>query len=195
LNEKNILHLYKCIPSNKFLSSNSWEEASTELQNAHEFPLVLFISHRWEAYNNSDVSGQQYRAIKVLIEHIVSAVHAIVAMDKGEHHQYIEDLGKHGVLQGSMIGTRLFSSIAELTLNGDSSQNVTLENEPERLIGVWYDAYCLPQGKRSKEETLAFQSALQNLPNLVEHPKVSVVALQEANDNYGLSPLPLNLHC
>ena len=80
-----------------------------------------------------------------------------------------------------MIASRLFASMAELLVNGDNSKNSILNcilNEKlEELIGIWYDMACLPQGKRSIEENLEFQHALENLPNLVKHPNVSVISL------------------
>jgi len=42
----------------------------------------------------------------------------------------------------------------------------------------------LPQGERTKKEALEFQTALQHLPEFVQHPNVSVVALRELQDDY-----------
>jgi len=64
-----ILPLYTCIPSNKLLTYNSWREASKQIESAHKFPLILFISHKWETFENPDPKGKQYRAIQKLIEH------------------------------------------------------------------------------------------------------------------------------
>jgi len=143
-----ILESYSCISSNKILTSNSWREVSKQIESAHKFSLILFISHRWESFENPDPKGKQYRATQKL------------------------------------IATRLFATIAELNLNGDNSLNSLLEKEPERLIGIWYDEACLPQGERTQNEALEFQTALQHLPEFVQHPNVSVVALRELQDDY-----------
>lgn len=184
MNQDKILKSYKCISGYTILNSNSWEEAKKELKEANKFLLTLFISHRWESYHNADPTGKQYRAVQNLIRHIVLGVRSLKGIELGEHHKYIPDLGKHGVLQGAMIASRLFTSVAELLLNGDNSKNSILNEKPEELIGIWYDMACLPQGKRSIEENLEFQHALENLPNLVKHPNVSVIALREPKDDY-----------
>lgn len=184
MNHKISLHPYTCIPSNKLLNSNSWKEASSKLEYAHKFPLILFISHRWESLENPDLRGLQYRAVKRLIEHILSAIATISLMDRGEHHRYISDLGKHGVLQGAVIATRVVATVAQLMFDGDGDYSTVLEKEPERLIGIWYDVACLPQGNRSQKEELEFRDALQHLPEFVQHPNVSVVALREDLDDY-----------
>jgi len=184
LNQDKTLNPYKCLSGHTILNSSSWEEAKKELKEANEFPLILFISHRWESYNNADPIGQQYQAVQNLIKHIVLGIHSLRGMELGEHHKYIPDLGRHGVLQGAMIASRLFAGVAKLSLNGDSSKDALLDEKPEQLIGVWYDMACLPQGKRSKEESLEFQYALKSLPSFVQHSNVSVLALREPNDDY-----------
>lgn len=184
LNQDKTLNPYKCLSGHTILNFSSWEEAKKELKEANKFPLTLFISHRWESYNNADPIGKQYRAVQNLIKHIVLGIRSLRGMELGEHHKYIPDLGRHGVLQGAMIASRLFATVAELSLNGDSSKDALLDEKPEQLIGVWYDMACLPQGKRSKEESLEFQYALENLSNFVKHPNVSIAALREPDDDY-----------
>lgn len=170
---------YKCLPADIVLASNSWEKAGKKLQCANKFSLVIFISHRWASPNNPDPTNRQYKAIQKLIQHIVAGVHAISAIEKSEHHRYIPDLGRHGVLQGAMIATRLLATIYELPYK--ESVNIILENKPERLIGIWYDSICLPQEEHAKHQ---LQSILQNLPDFVQHPQVSVIALRESRDDY-----------
>ena len=184
MNQDKVLKFYKCLSGDTILNYNSWEEARKEQKEASEFLLTLFISHRWESFSHADPTGKQYRAVQNLIRHIIFGVRSLYGMELGEHHKYIPDLGKHGVLQGAMIAFRLFNSVAELLLNGDNSKDFILSEKPEQLIGIWYDLACLPQGERSEEETIEFQYALQNLPNFVQHPNVSIVSLREDKDDY-----------
>lgn len=184
MNQDKVLKSYKCLSGDTILNSNSWEEATKERKEASKFLLILFISHRWESFSHSDPTGKQYRAVQNLIRHIILGVRSLYGIELGEHHKYIPDLGKHGVLQGAMIASRLFASVAELLLNGDNSKDFILNEKPEQLIGIWYDLACLPQGERSEEEKMEFQYALQNLPDFVQHPNVSIVSLREDNDDY-----------
>ena len=174
-----ILQLYKCVPANIVLDSCSWENAKSQLRPASAFLLILFVSHRWESVNDPDPAGQQLGGVRNLIRHVVFGIRAFLAIEQGNHHKHIPDLGRHGVLQGAMIAMRLLATI--YGLSPEEGRRLLSESNPERLIGIWYDAACLPQALCSRRE---LYGALQNLPGFVQHPHVSVVALREPEDDY-----------
>lgn len=183
-----MLQMYSCVAGDTILSSNSWKDVTSHRQCATEFELILFVSHRWEYPNNPDPNGRQYEAVQKIIQYIVLGVRTFEAMESGEHHKHLQDLGQHGVLQGAMIASRLLANLSEsLETTNKEKRDATLSTLagcPERLIGVWYDAACLPQGELSIQTRLEFQEALKSLPKFVQHKNVCVIALREAEDDY-----------
>lgn len=178
-NTHDFLRMFKCISANTFITSNSWENAARNLKTADQFSISLFISHRWETLEHPDPEGHQFKAIQNMIDHITTAVKAFHAISNADHLKFIPDLGRHGVLQGMMIATRLLNKIMESTQ--EENQILALISEPEKLIGVWYDAACLPQEMLSRDEV---QRTLIKLPEFVQHPNVCLVALREPKDDY-----------
>jgi hypothetical protein len=179
-----VLHRFRILPASYLLRHDHFgrmQDSDIEWMDPRRCWLLIFVSHRWETPEQPDPPGRQYRALAALVTGLCDLWDALIAEHASERIRLVPRLDRHGTAQAAVLLSRLnpADGAGRRSLRG-SARRVLPEH-----IGIWYDYACLPQAPRTPGEEAAFRADLLALPELLGAAAVILVALREANHDYG----------
>jgi hypothetical protein len=177
-------HRFRILPASYLLRHDRFarmQDSDIEWMDPRRCWLLIFVSHRWETPEHPDPAGRQHRALAALVTGLCDLWDALIAEDASERIRLVPRLDRHGTAQAAVLLSRLnpADGAGRRSLRG-SARRVLPEH-----VGIWYDYACLPQVPRTSSEEAAFRADLLALPELLGAAAVTLVALREANDDYG----------